>query len=408
MHQRLARRRRCVAQASAYLPTRSIMAIVVLAANCDRNAARDPARAAAPARTRGGVPAEASTESTPGWLSEAQSTFRLFDLAPGASAIEHACPFVAKSLPPCPETLDALTKNAVRDRAAEPDGREIVVVGPLGEQSVCPTTGHPAAIGNRQCWALTVGASGTSDVFLSQPPWRWDGTTPTPFWCCGDASATCCGVTRHPTIAARGVYRSGDIPVLEQASVCAVQPGLHAGNPPTPAAQPGVEAPSPAVAWPPRVFDTRHWLGPVSGPARPFSLPRGSGGASQSLERGPRAMHPGSAEGCPKTVEQENKAARTGATDRASGCPKTVEGLRDAGARFVDAPCLGRCLRSLGPLRHASGVCAAYTPRGTARQSARSRTPEDGVARAHLGWPLRQAHPTARVRERRADAAVRG
>jgi hypothetical protein len=119
-----------------------------------------------------------------------------------------------------------MTAREAHQRAAELEGRVVTLIGPMAENSGGGSQ-PPAALEGRVCSVLTLGPF----VYLNRPPWRWDGKAPTPFWCCGDQTATCCGVKRALMIVARGVYRrdrSGDYyepGLIEHALLCEVRPG---------------------------------------------------------------------------------------------------------------------------------------------------------------------------------------
>lgn len=183
-----------------------------------------------------GVPWPPPPSERAGWLGSEGSSFELSKISEGASYIGSGCPFKPALVPACPEDIDAITTNEAWDRHAETDGHVVTVIGPVVEDSGSGL--EQPKIGKRVCAVMGIGIEWAT-VYLSPRMWQWDGTAPTPFWCCGDVDAMCCGVAWTVSVVARGVYRWADptnsvsASALEQPLLCDPRPGtLRALRPP--------------------------------------------------------------------------------------------------------------------------------------------------------------------------------
>jgi hypothetical protein len=131
-------------------------------------------------------------------------------------------------MPACSGDIDAIPTFEAHERRSETDGHVVTLIGPLFEDS--GSGDELPRIGARLCAVLHIGSAETGGVYLSPKPWKWDGVQPTPFWCCGDPSGLCCGVSWSPYIVARGLYHAGDppagiSPTLGDPFFCSVRPG---------------------------------------------------------------------------------------------------------------------------------------------------------------------------------------
>jgi hypothetical protein len=175
-----------------------------------------------------GTPWPPQSNEREGWLSGDQSSFRFSEVSEHSFAIEKGCAFAPTPMPTCSGDIDAITSYDAWERRAETDGHVVTLIGPLMQDA---GSGYDQPkIGSRICAVLVLGEETTGGVFLGPAPWRWDGGEPTPFWCCGDLSGLCCGVSKPITVVARGVYHSGDLsvgihPTLGDPLFCAVHPG---------------------------------------------------------------------------------------------------------------------------------------------------------------------------------------
>jgi len=163
-----------------------------------------------------------------GWLGPGDSSFRFSAIPEHAVTVEKGCPFAPTPMPPCSGDIDAIPTFEASERVSETDGHLVTLIGPLFEDT--GSDYELPRIGARLCAVLHIGSAETGGVYMSPAPWKWDGVEPTPFWCCGDASGLCCGVSWSPYIVARGVYHAGDPsggipPTLGDPLFCAVQPG---------------------------------------------------------------------------------------------------------------------------------------------------------------------------------------
>lgn len=215
--------------ARARLSMKLGVAVAVLASGCGPSASRSHQPGPSMHRQFASIePLGATWPPAPneriGWIGEEDSSFRLSEIPEHSVTVEKGCPFAPTPMPACSGDIDAITTFEAYERRSETDGHVVTLIGPLFEDF-----GGVYEL-PRLCAVLLIGAPETGGVYLSPKPWKWDGVQPTPFWCCGDPSGLCCGVSWSPYVVARGLYHAGDPsagipPALGNPLFCSVRPG---------------------------------------------------------------------------------------------------------------------------------------------------------------------------------------